>query len=260
MSDPIPASAATPATPAAGTASTTPATRSRGPGILQLGIVVAILAGGILLTALTSDVTRQSEPGIRLVDQHPFLPPAAGNWKGSEQTGLSEDERKALPADTEGVRRVYTDAEGHTVYCSVVLAGHDVTSIHRPELCLSGQGWKLAAATTERIETPAAANGVINVARMNATSTMTSGGAQANAVFVYWFVGKNRMTSSHWQRIWWTTEDRVLHNRNHRWAYFLISVISSPDRAAQDPKIANDDSMQLARRFIQDVYPQLTPN
>jgi EpsI family protein len=262
MNDPTPAPATTPANPAAAPASAPPARPSRGPGTLQLGIVVAILAVGIILTALTSDVTRVSEPGIRLVDDRPFLPETAGDWKGSPQTGLTPEEKAALPADTDGVRRLYTDPNGRTVYCSVVLAGRDVTSIHRPELCLTGQGWKLDPAKTEHIPVPAAAGGVIDVSRMNAVNTVPTpgGSSQANAVFVYWFVGKDRMTPYHWQRILWTTEDRVLHNRNHRWAYFLISVISSSQRAEHDPKGADEDSMQLARKFIQDVYPKLAPN
>ena len=49
---------------------------------------------------------------------------------------------------------------------------------------------------------------------------------QARAVFVYWFVGKGRVTPYHWQRIFWTAKDRILHNTNHRWAYFLIEAIA----------------------------------
>ncbi len=258
MSDPLPVTNSTPAP-----ASASPSAKSRGPTTKQLIIVVAILAVGIIVTALTSDVSRVSEPGIRLVNDHPSLPEIAGDWKGGEQTGLTEDERRVLPSDTEGARRVYQDGSGHMVYCSVVLAGRDVTSIHRPELCLKGQGWKFEGTDTEKIQIPAAAGGEIYVSRMNASSilpTSDGGMAQANAVFVYWFAGKDRMTPHHWQRILWTMEDRIFHNRNHRWAYFLISVMASPEKAAHDTKGADDDSMQLARRFIQDFYPQLAPN
>jgi len=239
------------------------APRSRGPGTLQLGIVVAILAAGIALTALTSDVTRMSEPGIRLVDDHPFLPEVAGDWTGGEQTGLTKEERAVLPADTEGVRRAYTDKAGHTIYCSVVLAGRDVTSIHRPELCLTGQGWKLQRLQIETIAVPKAAGGELTVSRMNADNTMqlqNGQTAQAYSVFAYWFVGKDRTTPHHWQRIWWTTVDRVLHNRNHRWAYFLMSTILSPEDAGKDPAAGQEAAAQLIGRFVQDVYPQLTPN
>ena len=66
------------------------------------------------------------------------------------------------------------------------------------------------------------------VARINAGKTMQmKDGRQAQmyVVFAYWFVGKGRTTPYHWQRIWWTTVDRVLHGRNQRWAYFLFDIV-----------------------------------
>lgn len=233
---------------------------SRGPGTTQLIIVIMILAAGLLLTALTSDVTRVSEPGIRLVDGQPFLPESAGQWAGSEPTGLTPEERAVLPADTEGVRRRYTDAAGNFVYCSVVLSGRDVTSIHRPELCLTGQGWRLDAAQTEWIEVAGLPGGRLPVSRMNSSSQVQLKSGQtvmAYAVFIYWFVGKDRTTPHHWERIWWTTLDRVFKNRNHRWAYFLINNVVPPERVGNDPRAAQDESMRVIARFVQDIYPQL---
>ena len=234
-----------------------------GPGLRQLGIVIAILVAGLVLTTLTADVKRSSEPGIRLVHDRAFLPDVVGGWSGGEQGRLTDDERNVLPPDTDGARRAYTNATGRSVFCTVVLAGRDVTSIHRPEVCLTGQGWKLDAAQTERIDTPAGPNGVLRVARMNAGKTMQlKDGRQAQmyVVFAYWFVGKGRTTPYHWQRIWWTTVDRVLHGRNQRWAYFLFDIIASVDRAATDPRAGQDEAMQQLRGFIQDFYPQVVPN
>jgi hypothetical protein len=60
------------------------------PRTVQIGIVVGILVIGLVLTRLTSEVTRVSEPGIRLVNDRPFLPEKAGEWQGGELQGLSE--------------------------------------------------------------------------------------------------------------------------------------------------------------------------
>lgn len=229
---------------------------------MQLGILIAILVGGIVLTALTSDVTRVSEPGIQLRDGHPFLPASAGGWTGGEQSGLTKEEREVLPPDTDGARRTYTDRNGRSIYCTVVLAGRDVTSIHRPEVCLTGQGWKLQGLQTEKITVPQVAGGDLTVSRMNAENTLhlTNGQTtKAYSIFVYWFVGKDRTTPHHWQRIWWTTVDRVLRNRNHRWAYFLINTIVTADEAGPDPTATQEAAMKLVGRFVQDTYPQLAP-
>ena len=225
-------------------------------------MVVLIVAIGLMLAAWTADVTRAGDPGIRLVGDHPFLPETAGVWTGSPQTGLTDDERSVLPPDTDGARRIYTNATGQAVYCCVVLAGRDVTSIHRPEVCLTGQGWKLDPSQTETISTPAFPGGMLRVSRMNAGNALQQKNgqtAQLYAVFVYWFIGKDRTTPHHWQRMWWTTLDRVFHNRNHRWAYFLLDVIVTPDQAAANPRTGQDAAMQVLRQFIQSLAPQIIP-
>jgi len=230
---------------------------SRGPSVLQMAIVVAILAAGVAITALTSDVTRVSEPGIRLADGKPVLPDQAGDWTGQKPEGLTDLERNVLPPDTEGVRRMYRDKDGNELFCSIVLSGREVSSIHRPELCLPGQGWKIESEFTEPVPTPDAPGGVLRVMRMNAVRTSQLAGGQSVStrfVFAYWFVGKDRLTPYHWQRILWTAEDRVLHNRNHRWAYIMVYVPDGPRHES------DEQSMQLISQFVQGVFPQLTAN
>jgi len=243
MNEPI----LSPSSPTAATA------RDSGPSVLQLSVLVAILGGGVLLTALTSDVTKVTEPGVKLLDGQPFLPDQAGDWRGGEMTGLSKEERDILPADTEGARRIYTDAAGHQVFCSLVLAGRDVTSIHRPELCLTGQGWHWSGIKIAEVPTAAVAGGALQVSRLDAAHTvvMKDGRTgESQAIFVYWFVGKDRTTPYHWQRILWTTLDRVFHNRNHRWAYFLLHAPVTTNQA---------ETMQIVSQFIQQLYPNLSP-
>lgn len=250
MSDPQPTPASVP-----------PAKPTRSPGVRQLLILVLVLAAGIILTALTSDVSRMSEPGVRVENGQPVLPDQAGPWIGGESSGMTPEERKVLPADTELVRRTYTNSAGDVVYCAIVLAGSDVTSIHRPELCLTGQGWKLDASRGADVALRDAKRATLTVTRMNASMNLPSRNgspsAQAYSVFVYWFVGKDRITHSHPQRILWTTMDRVLHNRNHRWAYFLINAIAPVRAGKVDPIETQNERMRLVEKFIQDLYPQV---
>ncbi len=241
---------------------TTPAAPSRGPSIKQLAIVVAILAAGIVVTALTSDVKKVSEPGVRLVNDAPYLDAQIGLWQGGPEEGLSEQERSILPQDTEGARRLYKDNAGHQIYCSIILAGRDVTSIHRPEMCLPGQGWTIESEHVVAIPVASARGGVLRVMRMNTSREVRLEDGRTlpyHAIFVYWFVGKGRETPYHWQRILWTTKDRVLHNTNHRWAYILINEPAIPTSAQEDVKQAEDAAMKLTATFIQNLYPTLIP-
>src|SRR5271170_5550510 len=84
------------------------APQRQGPSTKQISIVVVILAVGVLLTATTSDVAKVSEPGVKLYpDGTPYLVGHAGDWAGGEKTGLTEEEERLLPKDTEGSRRLF---------------------------------------------------------------------------------------------------------------------------------------------------------
>ena len=135
-----------------------------------------------------------------------------------------------------------------------------MTSIHRPELCLPGQGWKIQNEYTQSIPVVAAPGGILNVMRMNASrpAQLPNGRtSEVRSVFAYWFVGKDRLTPYHWQRIYWTAKDRVLHNTNHRWAYVLIHVLVSGDVKEGAAIKSQDDAMKVVARFVQDMYPAL---
>ena len=95
--------------------------------------------------------------------------------------------------------------------------------------------------------------------RMNATRSvpLTNGGIEQHAIFVYWFIGKNRLTARHWQRILWTARDRVLHNTNHRWAYIMISESVAGDAAQTGNGKSPEEAMQAVTRFVRDVFPTL---
>ncbi len=237
-----------------------PPERPRTNNTILILLVVATLGAGVLVTARTSNVTKASEAGVRLVNGLPFLPESAGDWKGSELQGISDAEKKVLPADTEAARRIYTNQSGREVYCSLVLAGRDVTSIHRPELCLPGQGWSIEQEQTESIATEAAQGGRLKVTRIDAAQSLKLPNGQVasgHAVFIYWFVGKGRVTPYHWQRILWTAKDRVLHNTNHRWAYFLMYTPIKKVESPRDLERGRQEAMQSINQFVQAIYPQL---
>lgn len=231
-----------------------------GPSVKQLVVVVIILGVTVVVTALTSNVTQALEPGIRLEGGRPFLPERLGNWQGDELQGLTEDERKVLPSDTEGARRRYRDRAGHELACSVVLAGRDVTAIHRPELCLPGQGWMIEKEAVTSYPVPSAPGGTLQVMQMDAKRNIGPNGERnvlMRSVFVYWFIGKDRVTAHHWERMIWTAKDRVLHNRNHRWAYILVylPVPIGPQGGLTEATVA--EARRTLADFVQEAYPAL---
>jgi EpsI family protein len=222
------------------------------PSVKRLAIVVVILIAGILLTTFSADVTRVSEAGIE-----PVLPERIGKWTG-KQVDISQVEKDLLPSDTEFARRLYTDDAGHQVFCSIILSGRDVSSIHRPELCLPGQGWNIQDSRVIAVPLPDK-NEPLLVTKLLAAYDVKSGehkGTRVRGVFFYWFIGKDRLTPYHWQRILLTSYDRVLHNRNHRWAYVLISANVTSDLMPQGG-LDEAQTTEMLKDFVRDVFPTI---
>src|SRR5258707_769301 len=50
---------------------------------------------------------------------------------------------ETLPPDTSYGSRDYKAEDGFILHVNVVLMGADRTSLHKPEFCLEGQGWRI---------------------------------------------------------------------------------------------------------------------
>ncbi len=176
--------------------------------------------------------------------------------------GLSQAEREILPQDTQGARRLYRNDRGQQLFCSVILSGRDVTSIHRPELCLPAQGWKIHSQFVEEVQIPSAHKGRLKLMRLNAETEQgreQGRPTKFRAVFAYWFVGKERVTPHHMERVILTTKDRVLHNTNHRWSYILLhAMVDTKNQTSLER--AEDNTMEMMAGFVRDVYPELMLN
>ena len=216
-------------------------------------VLIALLLGAWLITVVGGKVGNVSEAGIVMQ-----LPDTVGGWVGWPAP-VSEVERRGLPGDTEFERKFYRDATGNEVYCSIIMAGKDGRSIHRPETCLPAQGWEVLDGRYEDL--PVNAHGVtslpvrtLKIVRRARGQTLTESVERLN---YYWFVGKDRVTSSHLQRIAWNGYDRIMHSVNHRWAYITVSAMVRRDDGAADAATNEDRTRAMVRGFIVQLFPQL---
>jgi hypothetical protein len=60
------------------------------------------------------------------------------------------------------------------------------------------------------------------------TLARTQNGLQIVGYFIYWFIGKDKTTDDHIERVFLTSWDRIVHRVNHRWAYVIVSSIVRP--------------------------------
>lgn len=138
----------------------------------------------------------------------------------------------ALPADTSLAQAAYRDSDGFEVQVMVVMMGSDRTSIHRPEICLTGGGWAIDAArsqrTTVRFVNPETLD--LPVKKLIASRTFEANDRTTtwSGVFVYWFVAENAVTAQHGERMLWMAKHLVRTGELQRWAYIAYFAPCPP--------------------------------
>ena len=113
---------------------------------------------------------------------------------------------------------------------SVVVMGTDRTSIHKPQYCLTGQGWRIDRyeQTRVRIERPHAYD--LPVMKLTAThpGQKPSGEGPLRGIYVYWFVADAALTADHVERMWWMARELITTGVLQRWAYVSCFAVCRP--------------------------------
>jgi len=241
------------ATPVAG--ETPPGDRAAGAPD-DLGEVPPWRSGVVLLLAAAAGLAYWFNPPLNVQPQSGVvmnLPVTVGDYSG-KQGAITQIELDLLPKDTEFARRYYDDNHGHQINCSIVLSGAEQRSIHRPEACLTGQGWTIVG--QENIPIPLLSGHKL-VARKLTLERQVMGRNDEpftlRAFYVYWFVGQNVTTPSHFTRILLSNWDRVVHNRAHRWAY--VSVFSLITENLRPDGLNAGQTQGLLVDFARQVVP-----
>lgn len=152
----------------------------------------------------------------------------------STQLDTEEITYKTLPEDTSFGFRRYRHGDEFFLDLRVVLMGRDRTSLHRPQFCLTGQGWEinqsLSKDATIKVqqpfpyELPVVALMATRTANFNGQSQLWSG------VYVYWYVADDAMSASTSgiERMWWMASELVRTGVLQRWAYVSCFAYCAP--------------------------------
>jgi hypothetical protein len=161
-----------------------------------------------------------------------------------------------LPKDTSFAQRLYTAPDGFWVNANIVLMGTDRTSIHKPEFCIPGQGWRIDQKERINLSIEGPHPCQLQVAKWTITNFAQDPGGQKKEVrglYVFWFVARNEETTGHWQRIWWMTRDLLTTGVLQRWAYISYFAVCEPGQ--------EDATFECMKKLIVASVPefQLTP-
>lgn len=205
------------------------------------GCVAVLAIGEMVFFSWLAGLPPRGQVGVRLAADglNPVeLPVFLGTeWIG-KRAEVTAIEREMLPADTGFSRKSYVAVAEPTqrVFLSIVLSGRDRTSIHRPELCLVGEGLTITGATEHRFRFPGRADpGVafpVTVLHLQREVRTPRGPVILPEIVAYWFVGGDRVVATHWQRLAADAWNRVVHARADRWAYVLVQTDARDGEAA----------------------------
>ncbi len=191
------------------------------------------------------------------------LPVRVPSFVGQMEKPVAE-ETNNLPEDTTIAKMRYATAaagkdESDLVHVSLVLAGSERRSIHRPEVCLPGQGWSIVGSEVVPVEI--APGKILKVKDLTIEKTgHRADGTETRirAHYVYWFIGTDITTPSHFERILRTTWDSIVRNVNHRWAYASVMtlVTENLDPVETHERHRTDEQ---TKRLMSFLIQQITP-
>jgi Protein of unknown function (DUF3485) len=185
------------------------------------------------------------QAGVRLV-----LPDLIGNYLGFDDSSI-ETEKRLLPVDTEIVKKNYLDSSS-SVSCELVLSGALKSSIHRPQVCLIAQGWTIL---DDHPVVITLADGQRMRVRLLTLSRPSQNGITIG-YYLYWFVGKDKTTDDHLQRVLWSIWDRLTRNIVHRWAYVIVSDAVTVASGQPDEQLRQQHT-QKVESFAAELAPAI---
>lgn len=186
---------------------------------------------------------------------------------------MGPEERKWLPADTTFYKKNYLDsallaeaeriasqyrAQGgeenesradnilawiwtQGISATLIVAGSDSRSLHRPQVCLTAQHWTIEKREVVTIETD---GGPLKVMDFHLARTVRDAEGAVikdkvgeplitRAHYIYWWIGPDGSTPSDEERVWLEVWNSILKGRKERWAYPSVMVYQN-DREAPD--------------------------
>ena len=232
--------------------------------ILAVLTLVMMAATAMVLFNLSKH-QRLGDPGVKTrplagsKNLEILMPETVPGYTSEILTNVEEG-LAVLPADTSYRSRLYEANDHFGVQVTTVLMGTDRSSIHKPQICLPGQGWAINDSMTRveniPMERPFSYELPVNRIVSNKQVKAADGTIQTlRSVYLYWFVDADQYTASEWKwKVWLAPHDLLVNGVLDRWAY--ISCFSECAPGQED---ATTDRM---KKMIAETAPefQLIPH
>ena len=238
-----------------------------------------VILGTVLACKIGSAPDTAAATGVLL-----FLPEDVDGYEG-ESGGMGEKESEWLPEDTEYLRMTYREigllneadklkqqgkfeaAERYSNYASfralqvtLLVAGADSRSLHRPAVCLPGQGWKIVRREVVKLQTTGGPLEVMDFhleagfANEDGSPRLDENGEPIlrRAHYIYWWVGPDDSTPYDERRVFLELWNSTYKGKRERWAYPSVMVYVE----GEDPVEGRAKAQERAYDYIQKHAPQ----
>src|SRR4051812_15896719 len=216
-------------------------------------VTVIVIAGGAFALNYFQTHQKLGAPGVKTrplagsQNVEVVLPEKVLNYD-SVPVEVSEAETNTLPKDTSFGKRLYTCSDGFEISLNVVLMGSDRTSLHKPQFCLTGQGWCVNQAATVKtnlqIQQPHPYDLPVVELLVNKEKSPVSG------IYVYYYVTDQALSAgtSGFERMWEMARDVLSTGTLQRWAYVSYFVTCRPGQ--------EEMALERVKQFITAATPE----
>jgi len=221
---------------------------------------LGLMAGSAGLLAQIHGRQRLGLPGVKT---HPTadsirlaadLPEQVLDYS-SEAVEVGAVTKRTLPADTSFGFRRYKAPDGFGLELRVVLMGTDRTSLHKPQFCLTGQGWEIDQTSEAAVPIEKPYRYDLRVVKLIATRTENGRRTAERGVYVYWYVADDSLSASvsGFERMWSMADKLIRTGILQRWAYVSCLAGCAPGQ--------EEATFDRLKKFLASAVPdfQLTP-
>ena len=211
---------------------------------VRSGIVLFLCVGVACFCFFLPQAKVSNEAGVVLQ-----LPEKVKGYS-SVKVDMSQKEKDWLPGSTRYTKRTYypegaSASSWAAISVSLIVSGGDERSLHRPSVCMDGQGWAIPTKMTRTFEVDGQ-----EIELMDLFLKRVIDGQVYEAHYYFFWVGRGISTSSYARMKWLSLVDNFTKNVNHRWAYPGIFVHVHP--GVED---RHEHAWRRAKHVIQEVVP-----